>query len=121
MAYTKVTITAWPSTSPPNEDVNITVLIQNIYSYGFYANCICIVEGKRIIDWQRKWIAAGAKQPFYGEFIMPSKDTPVTAYSYYEGPDGTVYYDAEASIVVKLESIGAAEFRSFSCSYGRVS
>ena len=102
--YTDVVEIAAPGSAVAGSRVDVAIAIKNKYSASVHVAAIGVYDSEvRFIDWLDYWIPAGATHSFAGSFIMPGRDVTIHAYSYFEGADGSWYYDDESAKDIKLE------------------
>ena len=113
--YTEITEIVAPASASAGETVPVTIEIKNIWTASVHVYAVGVANTEdRFISWLDYWIPAGATHSFSGSFTMPNRDVTIHAYSHYEGVDGYVHPDDEASKDVSLEAVPESEFRNIS-------
>ena len=118
--YTEIVEIIAPDKAAAGEVVNVEVRIKNTWSANVHIYGVAVLDSAtRVIDWLDAWVAPGQIQSFNGTFVMPGQNVTITAYSYYEGVDGLIYFDDEKTKAVTLTELAPA-FSEFAISDYRV-
>ena len=96
--YTEIVSLSAPDSISPGGIVNVEVMVRNNYAYGIHIYCVGVLNTvSRFIDYKEANLMPYEATVFSGSFIMPGYDSSIGVYIYYEGQDGNLYPDAEAS------------------------